>query len=429
MTRIERAAAGLALLVTAAGPACAQTVERRISGAPEGNVTFHFASRADVCGDGRTYIRADDMWMGSFNNGVRSMECERGPIRVLLVRDGRDVLRITTFAGPVAEEPGATNLGAVPAADAAAWLLAIAGRIDGRPGRDAIMPAALADSALVTRELLAIARNADRSRELRRSALSWIVRRRGERGELSADEVSRTLVTIARDETEVRTVRDQALSSLARLESASSLDALVAMTTGTTEAWLAQRAVEMMASSGDPRAHDHLRTAADRNDLTEDARVAAISGLAGSYATSRDADYLRSLYTRVTSDRLRDAIMSGIASIGGKTSRDWIVAIARDNNAQIQQRKKAVSLADRLGLSAVDLSSMYDAIQDNEVRASLISQLASNGTRLATDKLVLIAKNDPLLSNRRRAIQALGKFDDPRVKEALKEIIGMSSRG
>ncbi len=82
---------------------------------PNGNVTFHFASRADVCGDGRTYIRADDMWMGSFNDGVRSMECERGPIRVLLTRDGKEILRISTYAGPVAEEPGATNLGAVPA--------------------------------------------------------------------------------------------------------------------------------------------------------------------------------------------------------------------------------------------------------------------------------------------------------------------------
>jgi len=419
-----RATAALALLVSVAGSVSAQTLERRVSGAPDGNVTFYFASRADVCGDGRTYIRADDMWMGSFNDGVRSMECERGPIRVLLTRDGKDILRIATYGGPVAEEPGATNLGAVPAAEAAAWLLGIAGRIDGRPGREAIMPAALADSALVTRELLAIARNTDRSRELRRSALSWVVRRRGERGELTAEEVSRTLVAIARDEAEVRTVRDQALSSLSRLESQASLDALVSMTTGTSEAWLSRRAIEMMANSGDPRAHDHLRSAAERTDLNEEARVAAIGGLAGSYATSKDAEYLRSLYTKVTSDRLREAIMSGVATIGGKTSRDWIMGIARDPNAPIQQRKRAISMADRLGMSAQDLSSMYDTIEDGEIRATLIQELSQNGTRVATDKLVAIAKNDPLISNRRRAIQALGKFDDPKVKEALRELVG-----
>ena len=427
MTRLFRAGTALAL-IAAAGSVGAQTVERRVAGAPDGNVTFSFASRADVCGDGRNFIRADDMWMGSFNDGVRAQACERGPIRVLLTRDGRDIIRITTFAGPVAEEPGATNLGTVPAADAAAWLLGIASRVDGRPGREAIMPAALADSALVTRELLAIARNVDRSRELRRSALSWVVRRRGERGELSGEEVSRTLVTIARDENEVRTVRDQALSSLARLESASSLDALVSMTTGTTEAWLARRAVEVMASSGDPRAHDHLRTAAESSNLAEEARVAAISGLAGSYATSRDAEYLRGLYARVTSDRLRDAIMTGVATIGGKASRDWVVGIARDANAPIQQRKRAIGLADRLGVSAADLSQLYVSIEDGEVRATLIQQLATNGTRIAQDKLITIARADPLVANRRRAIQALGKFDDPRVKEALRDLIN-SSKG
>jgi HEAT repeat protein len=196
------------------------------------------------------------------------------------------------------------------------------------------------------------------------------------------------------------------------------------MTTGTTEAWLARRAVEMMANSGDPRAHDHLRSAAERSDLIEEARVAAINGLAGSYATSRDAEYLRTLYARVSSDRLREAIISGIATIGGKASRDWIVGIARDPNAPIQQRKRAITMADRLGLSAADLGSMYDAIEDGEVRATLIQQLASNGTRIAQDKLVSIAKNDPLVSNRRRAIQALGRFDDPRVKEALRELVG-----
>jgi len=42
----------------------------------------------------------------------------------------------------------------------------------------------------------------------------------------------------------------------------------------------------------------------------------------------------------------------------------------------------------------------------------------------AQDKLVSIAKSDPLVSNRRRAIQALGRFDDPRVKEALRELVG-----
>jgi hypothetical protein len=130
------------------------------------------------------------------------------------------------------------------------------------------------------------------------------------------------------------------------------------------------------------------------------------------------------LYGRVTSDRLRDAIMSGIATIGGKASRDWVLGIARNPDATIQSRKKAISLADRLGISAAELSTLYDTIDDGEVRATLIQQLATNGTRVAQDKLISIARSDQLVSNRRRAIQALGKFDDPRVKEALRELVG-----
>jgi HEAT repeat protein len=236
--------------------------------------------------------------------------------------------------------------------------------------------------------------------------------------------VSRTLVTIARDETETRTVRDQALSSLSRLESGSSLDALVAMTTSTSEAWLVRRAIQLIASSGDPRARQHLRAAAERTDLPEEARDAAIDGLAGSYATSRDAEYLRSLYDRVNTDRLRASIMTGVANIGGRASRDWIVGIAKDPNAPVAERRRAIQQADRLGMTAADLSGLYDGMEAGDVRATIISALASNGTRVATDKLISIARLDPLLANRRRAIQALGKFDDPRIKEALRDLIG-----
>jgi hypothetical protein len=185
-----------------------------------------------------------------------------------------------------------------------------------------------------------------------------------------------------------------ATGAISRSETQSS-STLVSMTTGTTEAcWRAR------GGDGLPRRPAGTRSPAvggGTDDLTE-RRVAAIGGLAGSYATSKDAEYLRGLYARVNSDRLRDAIMSGVATIGGKASRDWIISIARDPNAPIQQRKRAISMAERLGLSATELSALYDSIEDGEVRATLIQQLAQNGTRVATDKLVSIAKSDPLVS-------------------------------
>jgi HEAT repeat protein len=423
MTKTIPAAFAFAIVVIAALPACAQTVERRVSGAPDGNVTFNFSSRPDVCGDGRYFLRADgDSWYGSFNDMTR-LSCERGPIRVLLVRDGKFLLRVQTFAGPLATEPNATDLGPMPAADAAAYLLKIASTSEGRPARDALLPAMIADSALVTRDLLALAKDGSRPREVRRSALSWLVRRRGERGGLSADEVSRTLGAMARDESENRDVRSQAVSSLSRTETAEGLTALVAMSQDQGDSWLASQAVKTLSSSGDPRARQHVRAAAERTELSEEARAAAIHGIAGEYATSKDAEFLRGLYRRVNSDRLRDAVMNGVATIGGGESREWLVSIARDANEPIRQRKRAIEHADRIGLTAADLARLYDGIDDSEIRATIIQELAQLGTRAAADKLIAIAKGDSSVSNRRRAVQALGRFDDPKVREALKELV------
>jgi HEAT repeat protein len=424
-TRLQAtAAAVIGMTAIAVLPACGQTVERRVNGAPAGSVQFHFAAREGVCGDGRTYVRADgDGWYGSFNDMVRSMPCEAGPIRVLLVRDGRDLVRVQTYAGPLASEPGATDLGAVPASDAATYLVGVASRVDGRPGRDALLPAMLADSATVTRDLLALAKDQQRSRDVRRSAVSWLVRRRGEKGGLSADELSRTLTTIARDESENRDVRSQAVSSLARLETAEGLAAIVAMTQDASDTWLARRSVEALSSTGDPRSRQYLRAAAERTELTEEGRVAAINGLAGEYSTSKDGEFLRSLYKKVNSDRLKDAVMNGVAQIGGGDSREWILGLARDANEPVRQRKRAIEFADRIGMTASDLSKLYDSIDDAEVRATIISELGQLGTHAASDKLISIAKGDPSVSNRRRAIQALGRFDDPKVREALKELV------
>jgi HEAT repeat protein len=105
-------------------------------------------------------------------------------------------------------------------------------------------------------------------------------------------------------------------------------------------------------------------------------------------------------------------------------SRDWILSVAKDPSEKLQQRRRAISMADRLGMTAGDLANLYDGMEEGDVRSSIISALASNGTRVATDKLISIAKIDPLLANRKRAIQALGKFDDPKIKEALRDLVG-----
>jgi uncharacterized damage-inducible protein DinB len=125
MTRSLRVAHVAAALLAAASAASAsaQSLGRRIEGASGSTVQFSFASRPGVCGDGKTYIRTDtDSWYGSFNDYTRSQPCEAGPVRVVVVKAGSEVIKLEPYAGPVQVPTDVTDLGRVSSADAVAYL-------------------------------------------------------------------------------------------------------------------------------------------------------------------------------------------------------------------------------------------------------------------------------------------------------------------
>jgi HEAT repeat protein len=112
-----------------------------------------------------------------------------------------------------------------------------------------------------------------------------------------------------------------------------------------------------------------------------------------------------------------------VANIGSVSGRAFLLAIVRDENQPAQQRRRAASLLDRAGVPVKDVVSTYDQVSDGEVRGTLINILAEAGTKEATTKLIAIAREDTQLSARRRAINALARFDDPAIKTALREIV------
>ena len=173
----------LACVLTPFVCAAQSGLERRIAAAGDTPAQFHFAAREGVCGNGKTYFRTeDDGWYGTgfySTDGMRADPCVNGPVRVVVTRAAKEVVRVETYVGPVpADAPPAQELGAVPAKEAVAYLLSLAATGDGRPARDALTPAMLADSSVVTPELLAIAKDQSRSRDIRRSAINWLSRRR-----------------------------------------------------------------------------------------------------------------------------------------------------------------------------------------------------------------------------------------------------------
>src|SRR4029078_810253 len=124
-------------------------------------------------------INYSGSFYGNYNDGVRADPCIPGPVRVVIDRADKLPLSVQTYVGPPDSTlRGVTDLGRVRAQDAADYLLSLAGKIDGRAGRDALFPAMLADSANTAPTLVTIARNSAPTRETRTRARAALGRAR-----------------------------------------------------------------------------------------------------------------------------------------------------------------------------------------------------------------------------------------------------------
>jgi HEAT repeat protein len=410
---------GSALAATSA----AQNLEGRVSSAGDGLLQFNYPAREGVCGNGKTFISiGGNSWYGTVNDATRNETCTTGPVRVVMNQASGQIVSIETFVGPVQTEPGVNDLGAVPASEAAQYLLGIAARADGKPSRDAIFPATLAEGAQLADGLLAIGRDRSRPRETRRQAISY-AGREVERGNAPAQRVTGELVRIATDDTDNSDVRSRAVSTLAGLDRGEGIPSLIELSRSANDPWLGSQAMRSLARSGDPRAREYLRTALRGGGLNDDVAATAIRGMGGSYATASDASFLRDIYPTLQGEKAKSAVFSALAEIGGADNRTWLLARVRDADATSDDRRRALSAARKAGAEMTELVSLYDAVGDQRMKQSLISLYGESTDRAATDKLISIARTETDRNLRRRSISRLSKSDDPRVKQVLQEIV------
>jgi HEAT repeats len=420
-----------AAIVAAAAPEVSAQLASRVDNAPDGRVQFSFAARPGICGNGRTYIQTgpnsyNGTFYGNFNDGIRSDPCVPGPVRVVIDRADKLPLSVQAYVGPADSTlRGVTDLGRVRAQDAADYLLSLAGKVDGRAGRDALFPAMLADSANTAATLVTIARNTSLPRETRRSALSYMGRSTDGMQTIPAS-VTDPILAIARDESDNQSVRQQALSVLGRLDHGSGIQPLIQLSQQTQSSWLARESMSTLARSGDPRARQYLRTAVKRTDLPEDVLTVALRALGQEYATAQDAALLRQLYPTLRSDRSRDAVFSALAEIGGTENTKWMLDMAQNGNETMSMRRRSLEAANRSGAPIAELVKLYDTTTDPSMKETLIGLYIRNGEKVAVDKLLSIVKGEDNLAVRRHAISQLSRSDDPRIKAALSELITRS---
>jgi HEAT repeat protein len=160
-----------------------------------------------------------------------------------------------------------------------------------------------------------------------------------------------------------------------------------------------------------------------RTDLPDDVLTVALRSLGQEYATAQDAALLREIYPTLKSDRTHEAVFSALAEMGGAANTTWLLDLAQNGNEPMPLRRRALDAAVRAGAPTTELVKLYDTTTDPEMKGSLISVYVRNGEKPAVDKLLAIIKSEENLSVRRRAISQLSRSEDPRIKQALQDLV------
>lgn len=229
------------MLLTAG--AAAQALGSRIAGVRDGTIRLTYAARPGIVGNGREIRhRADN------GDVVWRTACDSGPVRLTIdVQAGSVTDLRLAVGGRWKPRSGAIDLGAVPAAEAARYLLALAQHARGRLGGRAIFAATLADSVVVWPDLLRLARDRSAATETRRQAVFWVSQAAGKAATKGLDDLA--------GETDVdRQVREQAVFALSQRPADEGVPALIRIARTNGDPEIRRRAIFWLGQSNDPRA-------------------------------------------------------------------------------------------------------------------------------------------------------------------------------
>jgi HEAT repeat protein len=325
----------------------------------------------------------------------------------------------------------ATDLGTVAPGEAASYFFAIVPQIERGGGRGDksrfLLAAVLADDPNAIPRLISLSRDDARQQETRRQAIQWI-------GLLGDAKVVPILVDFARaggaapagEDIDVddeapgkKGLATTAMAALSTLENGVGVTALIDLArTGTSGTRAA--AVFWLGQTEDPRALAALHGVIENTREDERIRAQAIFSLShGDVTAGNEYAYLRAIYPRLTSRKLKESILQGMGEDQSAGSA-WLIARARDTGESLDLRKNALFWAgQKKATPTKDLVSFYRGTGDTELREHAIFVLSQRDDEAAFDELMRIARDDSDKRMRSRALFWLGQKDDPRVAKMI----------
>ncbi|MFL5558180.1 MAG: HEAT repeat domain-containing protein [Gemmatimonadaceae bacterium] len=241
-----------------ADAASAQSIASRVARVSNGTVRMSFKVKPGLCGSGNSFWhvggRGRTTWGNDWNESrdvEYDIDCSTGPARIVLDRRDGEMTDLRFYVGGRWRPAGAdvVDLGMVPAREAADYLVSLAQGERGSMGEKAILPATLADSAVIWPALIRIARNPDVPRGTRSQSVFWL-------GQAAGDAATRGLNDLVVDNGVDREVREQAVFALSQRPREEAVPALIAVARTNKDPEIRKKALFWLGQSRDARALD-----------------------------------------------------------------------------------------------------------------------------------------------------------------------------
>ncbi len=230
-----------------------------------------------------------------------------------------------------------------------------------------------------------------------------------------------TLMTVARSDPSAA-MRTEAITWLARRPSDAVLGLLENLAKTEPDANVRRAAARGLIGYPSPRATQAVRALIEDAGTPDALKTELLSGFTAERMTADDATWLRTVYTRSESSRVKQAIIGAIARFGGDANQRWLMEVASSEQESTSLRASAFSRV-AATMTVAQLSQAYDNAAARNLRESALRALAQRKEPAAADKLLDVVRRgtDPQL--RTLAISLLSAKKDPKITAALLDLI------
>lgn len=233
------------------------------------------------------------------------------------------------------------------------------------------------------------------------------------------------LLEVARSPSERMELRQTAVRILGEREDGDALADLESLYQSETNREIREQIIRTFADMDDPRAFTKLVELARNPSGDSELRESAIRKL-GDRPGDASVEELFKIYDGERDRGLRETALRALGNHESPRARARLVEIARARGGDRELRRQAIrTLADhdQDGGSVELLVQLYDAEADREVKADILRALGNTQSKTALRKLLDVARRDPDLELRKRAISLLGESDDPEATKFLEELL------